>query len=236
MKNFFLFLIALVVGAGAIAIAYPAISPYHARLRAQITDPAKREAAVRTAIDFEKLHIRAMTGDKEAQYRFGLTLTSGELGFRDTTQAAAWFARSAAQDYPPAEFAMALACLSGDGVAQDDADGAAWAEKSDETKAVPQSRELMGLLYAGGIGEQQDLMKGLDLLKTARSSEALAIAQGMDAKFKEAYALPKEQRDAALQQMADAVKTDIRAKFPAMRRKMASDALGAPPSAVATTR
>ena len=53
MKNFILCLIILVIGAGAIAAVYPAISPYHARLRAQISDPAKREAAIHTAIDFE---------------------------------------------------------------------------------------------------------------------------------------------------------------------------------------
>jgi TPR repeat protein len=230
MKRFFFLLFALIIAGSVATIAYPMISPYHARLRADIADPAKRQVAIRQAIDFEKTHYRALLGDKAAQYKFGLALSSGELGFTDTTQAVSWFNRSAQQGYPLAQFAMAHYCFTGDGIRQDSSDGAGWAEKASESGKVPQSRELMGLLFAGGIGEQQDMMRGLDLLKTAQTSAALDLATNIDQELKGAYALPKEQRDQALLELAKNVQQDVRTKFPAMEKNLAKAALIAPPS------
>src|SRR5689334_5032519 len=106
MKRFFLFIIAVIVG-GAVAIgAYPFISPYHAKLRADFGNPAKRQEAIRNAIAFEKSHIRAIRGDKVAQYQFGLFFAKGDLGFTNATQAVSWFKKSADQDYPLAQMAM----------------------------------------------------------------------------------------------------------------------------------
>ncbi len=228
MKHFFFLLVALILAVAVAAIAYPLTSPYHARLRADFADPAKRQAAVRQAVDFEKNHYKALMGDKKAEYKFGIALSSGELGFKDTAQAVTWFQRAADQGYPLAELALAHCYFTGDGVPQDEADGATWARKASETGEVPQTRELMGLIFAGGVGAPQDMMRGLDLLKTGPSAEATALAADIDGKFKAAYALPKEQQDAALQKMAADVKAEVHDKFRSMEGSLAKQALVAP--------
>jgi TPR repeat protein len=224
MKRFIIIVFALMIGAAVAAVAYPIVSPYHARLRTDFEDPKKREAALRQAVDFEKTHYKALMGDKVEQYKFGLVFLSGELGFRDATQAFGWFARSAAQNYPLAEFALAHAYLSGDGIAKDEAQGAGWAEKA-SVAGIPQARELMGLLFTGAIGEQQDMIEGLSLLKQAQTSESLGIAMEIDNKNKAIYALPTDQRDAELKKLADDVKTDVRGRFPGIEKKLAEAAL-----------
>jgi TPR repeat protein len=229
MKRFFIIVFSLIIAAGVAVAAYPFVSPYHERLRTEISDPKKREAAIRDAVAFEKTHYRAVLGDKVAQYAFGIELTSGNLGFKNTTQAVTWFEKSAKQGYPLAEFAMAHHYFTGDGVRKDEADGATWTQKALETSLVPQARELMGLLLVGGIGEKQDMDQGLGYLKTGQTSESLQIASDMDTKFKAIYALPKEQRDAALAEMAAAVKTDVTAKFPGIEKKLAEATLVPPP-------
>ena len=228
MKRFILLVVSLVIAVGVAAVAYPMVSPYHAKLRAEFPDPAKRKAAVNQAIDFEKTHYRALMGDKAAQYKFGLALLSGDLGFKDSSLAVSWFKRSADQGYAPAEFAMAHACLSGDGIAHDDADGAAWAGKAMQDGSGSAARELVGLLLAGAIGEKQDMDQGLSLLKTAQSSESLQIASTMDARFKAIYALPREQRDAELQKMGSEIQADVRARFPGIEKGIAKRVLVAP--------
>src|SRR5262245_4743674 len=100
MKRFFLLVFSIIIGGAVALAAYPLISPYHAKLRADFRDPAKRQEAIARAIDFEKSHIRAIRGNKVAQYRFGLFLASGDLGFTNAPQAVTWFKKSADQDYP----------------------------------------------------------------------------------------------------------------------------------------
>lgn len=236
MKRFLLLVLALVIAVGVAAAAYPMVSPYHARLRAAIKDPAKRQAAIQQAIDFERIHYKALVGNKEAQYRLGLVLSSGELGFRDSDQAVSWFQKSANQGYPLSEFAMAHHYFIGDGIRQDEADGATWTEKALETSQVPAARELMGLLLVGAIGEKQDLDQGLNYLKTGQTSDSLQIATEMDTKFKEIYALPKEQRDAALQDMEKNMKASVREKFPAIEKNLAKITLVPPPTAEAPAK
>jgi TPR repeat protein len=222
--------LALVIAAVVAAGAYPMVSPYHARLRAAIQDPAKRQAAIRQAIDFEKIHYRAFVGNKEAQYNLGLALSSGELGFKDMDQAVAWFQKSANQGYPLSEYAMAHYSFIGLGIRKDEADGASWTEKALETSTVPAARELMGLLLVGAIGEKQDMDQGLGYLKTGQTSDSLQLAMQMDAKFKEIYALPKEQRDAALQQMGKDFQANVRDKFSGIEKNLATMTLVAPPA------
>lgn len=237
MKRFFLFVFALIIGGAVALAAYPMISPYHARLRADFSNPSKRDAAVKQAIAFEKMHIRSLKGDKVAQYRFGLFFFNGDLGFTNAAQAAEWFRRAADQGYPLAELAMAHAYLSGDGVVQDYEQGASWAEKAYQSDQVPQARDLMGLLLTGAIGEPQDITEGLSLLQRAQSTEALQIGVDIDAKLKAIYALPREQRDGELKSLADAVKADVRAKFPEIEKTIAKAGLVEPPPAdVATAK
>ena len=236
MKRFILLVLALVIAAGVAAAAYPLVSPYHARLRAALQDPAKRKEAIRQAIDFERIHYKALTGNQEAEYRLALTLSSGELGFKDTDQAVTWFQKSADQGYPLSEFAMAHHCFTGDGLRRDEADGAAWTQKALETNQVPAARELMGLLLAGAIGEKQDLDQGLTYLKSGQTSEALQLATEMDAKFKEIYALPKDQRDAALQDMEKNMQATVRDRFPAIEKNLAKTTLVAPPTVEAAAK
>lgn len=234
MKAFFILIISLLAAGVVAAAVYPMVSPYHARLRVAFHDPSKRKEALRQAVDFEKTHYKAIMGDKVAQYEFGLALSSGDLGFTDTAQAVSWFRRSAAQGYPLSEYAMAHYSFTGDGLPQDNESAATWVEKAAEMRSVPQTRELLGLMYAGGIGEHQDLMRGLDFLKTAQSSDALQLASEIDGKFKEVYALPHDQQDAALQKMAEDVKNNVRTKFPAMEKNLASQALVPPPPPAVT--
>ncbi|MEZ0223437.1 MAG: tetratricopeptide repeat protein [Alphaproteobacteria bacterium] len=237
MKRLFLFVFSLII-AGAVAIAaYPMISPYHARLRADFSNPTKREAAVQQAIAFEKAHIRALRGDKVEQYRFGLFFSRGDLGFSNTAQAFDWFRKSADQGYPLAQLAMAHAYLSGEGAQKDDELGATWAEKAYQSPDVPLARDLMGMLLTGAIGERQDIATGLSLLQKGQSPEVVQIGADIDARLKAVYALPREQRDAELKAMEEAVKADVRAKFPAIEQSIAKAALVDPPApTVAATK
>lgn len=237
MKRFFLVVLALIIGGAVALAAYPIISPYHTRLRADFADPAKRNAAVQQAIAFETTHVKALKGDKVAQYRFGLFFFNGDLGFTNKARALEWFRRAAEQGYPLAEFAMAHAYLAGDGVAQDYEQGALWVEKAYQSDQVPQAKDLMGLLLTGAIGEPQDITAGLSLLQRAQSADALQIATDIDARLKAIYALPREQRDAELKAMAEAIKTEVRAKFPAIEKDIAKSGMVEPPPAgVAATK
>ncbi len=228
MKRFILIVLSLAIATAIGAVAYPMVSPYHARLRTEIADPTKRQAAIHDAIEFEKTHYKAVTGNMEAQYKFALSLTSGELGFKDSTQAVTWFQKSANQGYPLSEFAMAHHCFTGDGIRQDEADGATWTEKAMQTGQVSAAREVMGLLLAGAIGEKQDVYGGLGLLKQGQTSDSLQLAANIDEKYKAVYALPKEQQDAALADLNKTVQTDVRERFPSIEKNLAKITLVKP--------
>jgi hypothetical protein len=235
MKRFFLLTFCLVVGGAVALAAYPIISPYHVRLRADFADPSKRQAAVQQAIAFEKAHIKALRGDKVEQYRFGLFFSRGDLGFSNATRAFEWFRKSADQGYPLAQMAMAHAYLAGEGVQKDEELGATWAEKAYQSPDVPLARDLMGLLLTGAIGERQDIATGLSLLQRGQSSEIVEVGAGIDARLKAVYAMPREQRDAELKAMEEAVKADVREKFPALEKNIAKAALVEPPATSVAT-
>ncbi|TAL30556.1 MAG: sel1 repeat family protein [Alphaproteobacteria bacterium] len=237
MKRFFVIIFSLIIGGAVALAAYPMISPYHARLRADFSNPSKRDAAVQQAIAFEKAHIKALRGDKVEQYRFGLFFSRGDLGFSNATQAFDWFKKSADQGYPLAALAMAHAYLAGEGVQKDEEQGATWAEKAYQSPDVPLARDLMGLLLTGAIGERQDIATGLSLLQRGQSPDVVQVGADIDARLKAVYALPREQRDAELKAMEEAVKAEVRTKFPALEKDIATAGLIDPPAtSVAATK
>jgi TPR repeat protein len=101
---------------------------------------------------------RAWQGHPRDQYALGLLRKSGR-GFltRDPAKAAAWFRRAAEQGEADAQFALAQACLRGEGVAKDPAEALRWALASADQGNVD------AMLLAG------------DLLQAEAPARALAL-------------------------------------------------------------
>jgi TPR repeat protein len=221
MKRIFFLLAALVIALPMMAAAYFALSPYHAHLRATVADPAAREAGILQSLDFEKTRLQAWRGNKEAQYRLGRHFVSGDLGFRSAAQAARWFSRAAGQGHAQAQLNLAALGFSGDGAPKDEAAAAGWTQKAAENGASD-AFDLLGVLYLGGIGLPQDLQAGIDALKKAHAGDSIELGVAMEQRLAAVYALPREERDAALNALGAAVKTEMRARLPAALERLSA--------------
>ncbi len=120
-----------------------------------------------TSDDMPALVHNAVAGDPQAQYMLGAAFELGQGPPQDFTQAAQWYAKSAAQAYGPAEFALAELTAAGRGVARNDA-----AAVDLYTKAALQGYHLaertIGYIYhAGLLGTPQDVVHAHEWLEKA---------------------------------------------------------------------
>jgi TPR repeat protein len=210
MKKFFVFISLLIIISAIGIVGYVAASSYHPQLRAALSakDGATRKKAVLTAVEFEKTHIKALTGDTNAQYKTGRYMVDGTMGFKSPDKAVPWFRMAAEKGHTRAQLAMARYCFTGDGVQQSDAEGAKWAKMAAENGQA-EARGLLGTLYIGAVGMKQDLQEGMKWLKDAKDSEALQRGADLQGKLDSFAALTPEERRMKVAALGEEVKMQI---------------------------
>lgn len=203
------------LAAAVLAVAVDvALSPDHRGLRAALTgqDAAARSAAIGHAPRVERLRASAVFGSKKAAFKLGRLLASGDLGYVDYERAARWMKDAADKGYGPAQLYMARFCFLGQGMAKDEKAGAQWVRQATQSH-VPHAGGLMGMLYLGGIGVEQNFDQAVAWLKKADTPEALTLAANIQKNIDAMSALPAPEKTAAMNAFALRYKTDIGKSF-----------------------
>lgn len=212
MKRLLFVLLALLLSAPLMAAAYFFVSPYHIQLRETVADPNARQAGILKSLDFERTRLSAYQGNREAQYRLGRHFAAGSLGFRNAPEAARWFARAAKQGHARAQLHLAAFSLAGDGVPKSETAAVEWLRLAAKDGAA-EARDLLGVLYLGGIGTGQDIQAGIDTLRQSGSGESAALAAETEQRLAAVYALPREERDAALDALGKSLMPEMRTRL-----------------------
>lgn len=210
MKKFFILVISLTLIGLLAAGGYIGVSENHQKLRAAVA--AKDKDGVRDAaafsLEFERTHIKALSGNARAQYKMGYFMSSGVLGYKSAAKAVTWYKKAAKQGHARAQLAMARYCFTGEGIEQNDAEGAKWVKLAAEGGQA-EARGFIGTLYLGAIGVKQDLKEGLKWLKDAKDSAALQRGMELQQRLDSFAALPPEERRASTEALAAEVKAQI---------------------------
>ena len=139
----------------------------------------------------------AQISDPMAQFDAGLAYEYGRGVAPDDEKAVAWFEKSAAQGYAPAETALGVAYAEGRGVEADDAKAAAWFAKA-AAHGDPQAEFNLGLAYARGRGETQDYGQALAWFRKAADQGDLDAAAALGIAYARGHGVPED--DAAAYQ------------------------------------
>ena len=83
------------------------------------------------ASGFAQLNASAEKGDAQAQNELGEDLFAGKAGVaKDAVAAVKWFRQAAEQNFPAAQYNLAVCYNNGEGVAKDEAEAVKWYRKS----------------------------------------------------------------------------------------------------------
>ena len=116
--------------------------------------------------DGNSLEQQAQSGNVDAQFQLGVQYLYGTNVDKDTSKAAEWFTKAAAQGHIPAIRELGILIASGDGVDPDPEKGAEpLGRASDELD--PSAMYHLGLMFENGIGVPQDRQKAVRLLAYA---------------------------------------------------------------------
>lgn len=78
----------------------------------------------------DEISTKALAGDKEAQFKLGLTYRDGKGVPRDFQQAFAWFTKAANQGHAIAQFFLGVMYENGEGIPQSDDQAVYWYTKA----------------------------------------------------------------------------------------------------------
>lgn len=214
MKRVLLFFSSFVIVTVFSALIYFLVSGNHAVLREALRsgDDHRRQLAVASALAFEQEHLRAVFGDKDAQYKVGRYFTTGEMGPDNQKKSIFWLTKAADKGQPAAALALARFSFMGQGMEKDEAKGAALVQKAAEDGSS-RAQGLMGILYLGGIGVEQNFDLARTWLDRSREEEAKQLADGLRAFDAALSALPPEEKAKALQSNYAAAMQDIGKAF-----------------------
>lgn len=211
--RFLLFFSSFVIAVVAVLLAYLMISDNHAVFRAAFGQGREvRQIAAVNAVDFEKAHFKALFGDKEAQFKTGRYLTTGETGTQNQKKAIRWFRRAAEKGHAEASLALARIFFLGKGVEKDEAEGARWTKVAADAGSM-RAIGLMGILHMGGIGVEQDFGKARAWLTKSDDPMAIELAlvlQNLDAATQ---SLPPLEKKLEMEMNYASAKKDIGASF-----------------------
>lgn len=121
----------------------------------------------------------AEAGDAESQLHLGTMFACGFGGMeKSTTEAVAWFRRSAEQGFAPAQSTLGSVYAFGelDGLEQDHAEAARWCGLAAE-QGDAEGQFCLALLYGLGAGVEQDFAKSVDWYRLA-AEQGHGPAQG----------------------------------------------------------
>ena len=145
---------------------------------------------------------KATEGDPVAQFKLGHRYLEGPGVERDSTTAAHWFEKSAAQEYGPALMGLGNLYFMGVGVPRDREKALELIERAaklDNAKA----QGIVGALYATGKGLYatgrkfpQDTAKALGLLRPAETAGDSFAREQLAALYREGRAAPRDDAEA----------------------------------------
>ena len=90
----------------------------------------------------EELKVKAMAGDAEAQYNFGLMYYLGEAVTKDYSEALRWWRMASKQDYAPAQSAIGEMYENGEGVMKNYSEAFTWYPRAAENAYYPAQYNL----------------------------------------------------------------------------------------------
>ena len=112
-------------------------------------------ASILACSKVDRIRIRAVLGNAEAEAALADMYVRGEGGARDLTEAARWFRRAAEQGNAAAQYNLATMYANGEGVPRDAAQAARWYQKAAEQGDDDAANEL-GRMYWTGDGVPRD--------------------------------------------------------------------------------
>jgi hypothetical protein len=119
----------------------------------------------------EQLGLLADQGQADAQVSVGHTYVSnpGISGYpRDLEKAVQWYQRAADRGHAEAQYQMAISCLKGRGLQQDDVQAAVWYRRAAEQDHGSAQYQL-GEMYLAGSGVSQDDVAAMEWFRRAAS-------------------------------------------------------------------
>lgn len=120
----------------------------------------------------EAMSALADRGDAKAQFQLGMSYRNGTAGKPDPGLAYQWLAKSAAQGYPDAQYAVGTLHLAGHGVLQSFPSAFEWFERAAQQNHA-EAQYNLGRMYRRGYGVPTDNVKAYVWFN-------LAAAQGND--------------------------------------------------------
>lgn len=111
-----------------------------------------------------------------------------------------------------AQMTMARHAFTGDGVAKDEARGAYWTKRAAGNGSA-RAQGLMGVLYLGGIGVEQNFDEARKWFDLSSEKEAKELAKRLQILIEATAKLPAEEKEKRMKTDYAAAQKDIRSSF-----------------------
>ena len=156
-----------------------------------------------------KFYVQAALGNSNAQFQLGHILASDD---KKRSEAIYWLEKAAAQNHASVQLDLARLTFLGEGVEKSETQGAAWVRKAAEN-GLSRAQALLGVLYLGGIGVDQNFDEALKQFNRSQEKEAQALKEKVQQVQDQLNNLPPEQRDAQQKILYENTAADVRKSF-----------------------
>lgn len=113
---------------------------------------------------------------------------------------------------PDAQMEMARRLFIGEGIEKDETKGAQWTKLAADNGSV-RAQGLMGVLYLGGIGVEQNFEEARKWFSISPDQEAQVLAQQLQMLMEATAKLPEAEQAARMKENYAAAQKDIRSSF-----------------------